>query len=228
MVKAVVFDMDGVIFDSEKLYRKHWMITGAEYGIPENTMRELCNLIAGSTKERNEKLMKSRFGEDFDYMTFRGKTMTRMDQDILENGVELKPGVVELFEYLKEHDYKIGLATSTQKERAERNLVNAGILSYFDDIVYGGVVDNGKPAPDIYLKACDNLGVNPEEAIGIEDSINGVKSSAAAGLYTIMVVDLIEPTEEIRPLTHQIYDSLFDVIAMLEQEQSGGGSLDKE
>jgi len=218
MIKAVVFDMDGVIFDSEKLYRKHWMITGTEYGIPEDTMQELCNLIAGSTKERNEKLMKSKFGEDFDYMTFREKTMTRMDQDIFDNGVELKPGVVELFQYLRANGYKIGLATSTQKERAERNLMNAGILSYFDDIVYGGVVANGKPAPDIYLKACENLGVNPEEAIGIEDSINGVKSSAGAGLYTIMVVDLIEPTEEIRPLANQIFDSLFDVMNMLSEE----------
>ena len=217
MIKAVVFDMDGVIFDSEKLYRKHWMITGAEYGIPEETMRELCNLIAGSTKERNEKLMKSRFGEDFDYMTFRERTMSRMDEDIMQNGVELKPGVMELFDYLKKNEYKIGLATSTQQERAERNLKNAGILSYFDKIVYGGIVENGKPAPDIYLKACRDLGVNPEEAIGIEDSINGVKSSSTAGLYTIMVVDLIEPTEEIRLMTNRIFDSLFDVLDLLKE-----------
>ncbi len=218
MIEAVVFDMDGVIFDSEKLYRKHWMITGEEYGIPKDLMHELCNLMAGSTKERNEKMMKARFGQDFDYMTFRSKTMTRMDQDVLENGVELKPGVVELFEYLKTRGLKIGLATSTQQERAERNLTNAGIISYFDDIVYGGVVANGKPAPDIYLKACENLGVKPEAAMGIEDSINGVKSSAAAGLYTVMVVDLIEPTEEIQPLANQIYDSLFDVITLLQEE----------
>ncbi len=217
-IKAIVFDMDGVIFDSEKLYRKHWMITGAEYGIPEDTMRELCNLIAGATKERNEKLMKSRFGEDFDYMTFREKTMSRMDQDILENGVELKPGVLELFTYLKENGYRIGLATSTQRERAERNLTNAGILHYFDNIVYGGVVANGKPAPDIYLKACQDIGVKPVEAMGIEDSINGVKSSAAAGLYTVMVVDLIEPTDEIRSLAHNIFGSLFDVIDLLREE----------
>ena len=216
MTKAVVFDMDGVIFDSEKLYRKHWMITGAEYGIPEDTMRQLCNLIAGATKEHNEKVMKSRVGEDFDYMAFRAKTMNRMDQDILENGLELKPGVIQLFTYLKEKGYQIGLATSTHQERAERNLTNAGILGYFDNIVYGGVVANGKPAPDIYLKACENLGVKPKEAIGIEDSLNGVKASAAAGLYTIMVVDLIEPTEEVKPLANQIFDSLFDVIEMLE------------
>lgn len=217
MIKAVVFDMDGVIFDSEKLYRKHWMITGAEYGIPEDTMREICNLIAGATKERNERLMKSRFGEDFDYMTFREKTMSRMDQDIRDNGVELKPGVMELFEYLRTNGYLIGLATSTQRERAERNLTDAGILSYFDKIVYGGIVANGKPAPDIYLKACEDLGVKPEEAIGIEDSINGVKSSSAAGLYTIMVVDLIEPTKEIRPLTAKIFDSLYEVIDLLNE-----------
>lgn len=218
MVKAVVFDMDGVIFDSEKLYRKHWMITAEEYGIPQEVMRELCNLIAGATKERNEKLMKSRFGEDFDYMAFREKTMTRMDQDILENGVELKPYVVELLEYLKKNQYRIGLATSTQKKRAQRNLLNAGVLEYFDEIVYGGMVANGKPAPDIYLMACEKLGVLPEDAIGIEDSINGVKSSFAAGLQTIMVIDLIEPTKEIEPMTHHIFASLKEVQELLMQE----------
>lgn len=218
MIKAVVFDMDGVIFDSEKLYRKHWMITGKEYGIPKTQMEDLCNQIAGATRETNEKLMKSHFGEDFDYDTFRSKTMNRMDEDIREHGVELKPGVLELFQYLKEHGIKIGLATSTQQERAERNLRNAGILEQFDYIMYGGIVANGKPAPDIYLAACKGLGIEPSEAIGVEDSINGVKSSAAAGLYTIMVIDLIEPTEEIKPLADQIFHSLFEIIDLLNKE----------
>ena len=216
-MKAVVFDMDGVIFDSEKLYRKHWKITGKEYGIDDEEMEELCNLIAGATREHNEKLMKSRFGEDFDYTAFRETTMTRMDEDILQNGLDLKPGVLELFQYLKEEGYKIGLATSTQQERAECNLKNAGILDVFDKIVYGGIVPNGKPAPDIYLRACEELEVAPCDAIGIEDSINGVKSSSAAGLYTVMVVDLIQPTEEIKLLANQIYDSLFDVIHLLKE-----------
>ena len=218
MIKAVVFDMDGVIFDSEKLYRKHWMITGAEYGIAEDEMRHLCDLLAGATKDQNAKTMKSRFGEDFDYDTFRAKTMERMDAEVLRDGVDLKPGVLELFQYLKENGYKIGLATSTQQDRAQRNLKNAGIFEVFDKIVYGSMVEHGKPEPDIYLKACRELGVEPSEAIGIEDSINGVKSSSAAGLYTIMVIDLIQPTEEVKSLTKQIYHSLHEVIAFLKAE----------
>lgn len=220
MIKAIVFDMDGVIFDSEKLYRKHWMITAKEYGIPEDTMAQLCNLIAGATKENNEKLMKSRFGHDFDYMKFRAKTLGRMDEEVLRDGVELKPGVLEMFSYLKENDYKIGLATSTQQERAQRNLERAGIYDMFDEIVYGGAVERGKPFPDIYLKACEKLGVKPDEAIGIEDSINGVKSSATAGLYTVMVIDLIPPTDEVKELANQIYDSMYDVIDYLKNLNS--------
>lgn len=216
MIKAVVFDMDGVIFDSEKLYRKHWMISAKEYGLDEEIMKTLLDKIAGATKERNEKLMKDHFGQDFDYMAFRESTMTRMDKDIDENGVELKPGVRELFNYLKGHGYMIGLATSTVKERAERNLKRAGLISYFDGIMYGGIVTNGKPAPDIYEHACQLLGVPVSEAIGVEDSINGIISSHAAGLYTIMVVDLIQPNDEVRAIADQIYDSLFEVKELLE------------
>lgn len=216
MIKAVVFDMDGVIFDSEKLYRKHWMISGNEYGIPEEEMRMLCDKIAGATKERNAKLMKSHFGEDFDYDSFRGKTMERMDKEIAEQGLDLKEGVEELFSFLKEQGYKLGLATSTQKERAERNLNRAGLLEVFDHIVYGGIVEQGKPAPDIYLKACEELGVLPEEAIGIEDSINGVLSSSSAGLYTIMVIDLVKPTPEVEKRADQIFDSLLEVKELLQ------------
>ena len=220
MIKAVVFDMDGVIFDSEKLYRKHWMISAKENNLDESVMQSLLDKIAGATKERNEKLMKSYFGQDFDYMRFRKLTMDRMDQDIAENGVDLKPGVFELFDYLKERGLLIGLATSTQKERAEGNLKRAGVLDYFDGIMYGGIVEHGKPAPDIYEHACELLGVRPEEAIGIEDSVNGIKSSHAAGLYTIMVVDLIQPNDEVKALADQIYYSLFDV-----KDYVGGLSL---
>lgn len=213
---AVVFDMDGVIFDSEKLYRKHWMITGEEYGIAKEEMENICNLIAGATRDRNEKLMKELYGPDFDYDSFRSATMNRMDEEIKENGLELKPGVLELFAYLKENGYKIGLATSTYQDRAEGNLKRAGIYDFFDYRMYGGIVEHGKPAPDIYLHACEGLGVAPEDAIGIEDSINGVKSCAAAGLYTIMVVDLIQPTQEIQPMTKHIFHSLLDVKRLLE------------
>lgn len=219
-MKAVVFDMDGVIFDSEKLYRKHWMITAKNWGIPEEEMRGLCNLIAGATKEHNRKLMQSRFGADFDYDQFRMQTMDRMDEEIRREGLTLKPGVMELFFWLEEHGYRIALATSTMRERAEGNLIRAGLLSRFHAIIYGGTVENGKPAPDIYLKACAELGVEPCETIGIEDSINGVKSSHAAGLYTIMVVDLIEPTEETKRLADATYDSLFEVLSWL-QDQAG-------
>ena len=217
MIKAVEFDMDGVIFDSEKLYRKHWLMTAEIYGIPRDTMLELCDLIAGATKENNERLMKSRFGEDFDYDAFRTVTLSRMDQEVLEHGVEKKPGVEELLSFLKAQGIKIGLATSTQQDRAERNLKRAGLYEMFDTIVYGNMVSRGKPFPDIYEKACEALSVLPEEAIGIEDSINGVKSSAAAGLHTMMVIDLVKPTPEVEELAEQIYDSLFDVLEYIRQ-----------
>ena len=216
MKKAVVFDMDGVIFDSEKLYRKHWMLTAKEYNIPEDEMRKLCDLIAGATRDRNEKLMKSRYGEDFDYDAFRMATMNRMDEEVKKNGLELKPGVKELFEFLKENGYKIGLATSTQKERAEGNLRNAGLLDYFDYIMYGGIVKNGKPAPDIYLYACEQLHLAPAECMAVEDSPNGVSSAYDAGCKVVMVPDQAPPDEETKKKIAACPDSLDEIIKLFD------------
>lgn len=209
MYNAIVFDMDGVIFDSEKLYRKHWKISGKTIGISEEEMEEVCNKLAGANKIVNERMMKDRYGEDFDYMSFRQLTIDRMDQDIRDNGLDMKPGVIELFNTLKEKNFKMALATSTNEPRATENLKNAGLYDYFDALVFGEDIPHGKPAPDIYLAACEKLGVSPAQAIGVEDSINGVKSSHSAGLYTVMVIDLIEPTEEIKNgLADEIYTEL--------------------
>lgn len=217
MVKAVVFDMDGVILDSEKVYRYHWMKVGQEYGLAQEELEALCNEIAGGTSAHTKKVFLKHYGEDFPYDAYRKRVYELMDIYIKENGYELKPGVEELLKTLKEKKIKIGLATSTKEERACAYLKRAGLYEAFDKLIFGDMIVNGKPAPDIYLMACKALQVLPEEAMGIEDSINGVKSSNSAGLYTIMVVDLIKPTKEIEAIADGIYDSLLQVIPLFER-----------
>lgn len=208
MFKAVVFDMDGVITDTEKLYRKYQLAEGARRGIPDDVMIKACERIAGGNKYTNKVPFEKIVGRGIDYFEFREYVMEGLDNHIKTYGVELKYGVRELLAYLKDKGILIGLATSTARERAEGYLKSNGIYEYFDRLVFGDMIAHGKPAPDIYLKACEQLGVEPEEAVAVEDSINGIKSAAAAGLYPVMVVDLIEPNDEVRPLAKKIYDNL--------------------
>lgn len=208
MFKAVVFDMDGVITDTEKLYRRFQMEEGAIRGIPEDVMMVACDRIAGGNKYTNKAPFEAIVGRGIDYFEFREKLIAKLDAHIRENGVELKYGVVETLEYLKQKGIKIGLATSTIRERAIGYLEDHKIYDYFDKLIFGDMVENGKPAPDIYLKACEELGVLPEEAIAVEDSINGIKSAGAAGMYPVMVIDLIQPNEEIKPIVKQVYEDM--------------------
>lgn len=208
MFKAVVFDMDGVITDTEKLYRRFQLEEGASRGIPEDVMVRACERIAGGNKYTNKPVFEQIVGRGIDYWEYREKMMAKLDAYIAAHGVELKYGVRETLAYLSEHGIKIGLATSTVRERAIGYLTDHDIYKYFDKLIFGDMVEHGKPAPDIYLKACEELGVQPEEAIAVEDSINGIKSAGIAGLYPVMVVDLIKPNEEIAPYVKQVYDNM--------------------
>ena len=208
MFKAVVFDMDGVITDTEKLYRRFQMEEGLSRGVPEDIMLQASERIAGGNKFTNKPVFEQIVGRGIDYFEYREKMLTRLDAHIKAHGVELKQGVRDILKYLKDKDIKIGLATSTAKERAVSNLVSNHIYEYFDKLVFGDMIQNGKPAPDIYLKACEELGVKPEEAIAVEDSINGIIAAGRAGTYPVMVIDLIKPKPEIDPYVKKIYEDI--------------------
>lgn len=133
-----------------------------------------------------------------------------------EHGVELKHGVIETLKTLKARGIKMAVATSTDRERAEDKLVRSGLLPYFDDVICGDEIERGKPYPDIYLKACEKLGTKPEETVGVEDSINGVTASHDAGLYTLMVIDLIQPDEETKKKADRISNDIFELTELFE------------
>lgn len=206
MFQAVVFDMDGVITDTEKLYRRFQLEEGKKLGIPDDVMVVACERIAGGTKYTNKSRFEEVVGRGIDYLDFRAAVIRKLDAHIRTYGVELKPGVADTLKYLKEKGAKVGLATSTVRERATGYLKAHHIDRYFDELVFGDTVAHGKPAPDIYLKACEMLDVRPEEAIAVEDSINGIVSAGRAGMYPVMVIDLIEPNDITRQYAKQVYE----------------------
>lgn len=208
MFKAVVFDMDGVITDTEKLYRKYQLKEGERYGLTPEFMKKVCELIAGGNRFTSKKPFEDMVGRGIDYFEFRENVINNLDAHIRQHGVELKTGVKEILPYLKEKNIKIGLATSTIRERAIVYLNQHDIYQYFDKLIFGDMVEHGKPAPDIYLKACEELEVLPSETVAVEDSINGIKSAGTAGLYPVMVIDLIQPNDEIKPYVKHVYDCI--------------------
>ncbi|MCM1161771.1 MAG: HAD family phosphatase [Roseburia sp.] len=210
---AVVFDMDGIIFDSERRVIECWKEVAEKYHIPD--IEQACIECTGINAKLTMAKMLERYGQDFPYDTYR-KEATALFQSRYSNGrLPIKPGVTELLQALRERGVKIGLASSTRECMVRKELTEAGLIGYFDELVCGDMVENSKPAPDIFLKACERLQVEPGKAYGIEDSHNGIRSSVAAGLHTIMVPDVLEATEEMHEITEAVLPSLIEVKSYL-------------
>ena len=212
---AVVFDMDGVIFDSEKRVVECWKVIADKYGVPniEAACRECFGCNQAVAKERFLK----RYGEDFPYAEYK-KEMSDLFHERYDNGnLPMLPGVVEILTFLKENNKKIALASSTRRVSVESGLTWAGIIEYFDAIICGDMVERSKPEPDIFLKACHELGVEPRRAFAIEDSYNGIRAAHRGGLMPIMVPDMMEPNEEMEGLSVTIKESLLQVIDYLNE-----------
>lgn len=213
MIKSAIFDMDGLMFDTEHLYADAWLYAGKATGFPITP--ELLDRTRGADRESCMKVFNRELGKDFDFYSVRRYRQEYVDTYLNKNGMPLKPGLKELLRFLKDSGYKVGLATSTEEATAGKYLDMAGVGRFFDKRVYGNMVKHGKPAPDIYQLAAHCLECSPGECLVLEDSILGVRSGAAAGCRVIMIPDGVEPgEEELRMIEHRM-DSLFGVIDFL-------------
>ncbi len=218
MVKAVIFDMDGLMIDTEKLLMRFWIESAESFGF--DMTREDVLSIRSLAGKLTEAKLKKRFGEDFDYQKVRAKRIELMNNYILKYGIEKKKGLDELLVYLKDNGYKTAVATATDLKRASMYLDIINVTKYFDKIVCATMVQNGKPHPDIYLRACEELDVLPCEAIALEDSPNGIISAHSAGCKAVMVPDLSEPDEELRKILFRRIDSLDLLVEVLENTKN--------
>ena len=211
--EAVVFDMDGVIFDSERAVMNCWLELAQKYDIKD--IEKPYFACVGTTMTRTREIMLETYGEDFPYDEYARESSLMYHEKYDGGKLPMKPGVMELLSYLKEKGKKIALASSTRRETVTNQLRWAGIIDYFDVIICGDMVARSKPAPDIFLKACQELGVSPENTYAIEDSYNGIRAAHAGQLRPIMVPDLLEANDEMRGMAEYVCDNLNEVIDYL-------------
>lgn len=198
--------MDGLLIDTEKLYLKYWKQAAADFGYIMEDKHVFA--IRSLTRKYSIPKLKNFFGEDFPTEEIRARRTELINAHIEKYGIELKKGVSELLDYLKAHNIKLAVATATQRERTFLYLSKINLLNYFDAVICGDMVENGKPEPDIYLTAVAELCLSPNQCVAFEDSPNGIKSAYSAGCHAIMIPDMTQPDDEIMPMLSAVYESL--------------------
>ncbi len=213
MLKGAVFDMDGLMFDTERLVYDNWQRMMDEYGYPYDI--EFFKQTIGKRKAEVQNIYRSRFGEDFPYWKYADECKARYIEQVKRDGIPVKKGLYDILDFCRGNGVKIALATSTSRQTTEFNLRSAGVSDYFDALVCGEEVKNGKPHPEVFLTAAKKLGLSPESCAAFEDSISGIKSAHAAGMITVMVPDFLEPTEDILPMISYLCRDLTEAKAYL-------------
>ena len=213
VIRGVLFDMDGLVLDTEKLYSRFWMEACRFYGFPM-TYEQSLKMRAANSRLGAENLHRF-FGPDIDYKTIRTKRIELMDAFIAENGVEPKPGIFELMDYLEEQGIPAAICSSSPQDRIREHLSSLGLYHRFTAICSGYDVPWGKPAPDIYLHGAASLGLPPENCLALEDAPLGIESAFRAGCIPVMIPDQDPPDEKAKPMLYAKADSLHDIIDLL-------------
>lgn len=212
-IRGVLFDMDGLVLDTEKLYVRFWMEAAAALGYPMTREQALGMRSLSSTAAQAQ--LESYFGPGVDYPAMRAKRIELMDAFIAGNGVELKPGIWELLTYLEEAGIQTAITSSSPLVRIRQHLAQHGLDTRFHKLCSGHDVPNGKPAPDIYLHAAAVLGLAPQECLALEDSPAGILSAHRAGCLPVIIPDQDEPGMETLSKCYAKADSLADIIPLL-------------
>lgn len=213
-IQAVIFDQDGLMFDTERLAAESWFQIGPGYGI--HTDSEFLRGIRGCKPDKAKQACEERYGVLPNYDQFREEKRQYSYRWIEKNGVPVKKGLKELLVYLKDHGIKTAVATASSESWTQGNVTGAGVAEYFDHYIYGDMVKEAKPNPAIFLLAADRLGADPSGCVVLEDSFNGIRAAAAGGFIPVMVPDQDEPDEEIKKLYTACCNSLLDVIRLFE------------
>ena len=215
MLRAFIFDVDGTLLDTERIYMQAWKDAAAELGY-DMPMSLLRKTRAVNAKEA-ARIFEEEIGNGFSYEKTR-PIRVRIAEEIIERESPiLMPGVLEVLDYLKEKGIRLAVASSTNTKTTKAHLSSSGILEYFEVIVGGDMIEKGKPNPDIFLKAAALLGEAPEACVVVEDSPAGIQAGAAAGMKTVLIPDQAAITQEIMDLSSAMMKSLLEVPSYVEQ-----------
>ena len=205
MLKGAIFDMDGTLFDTEKLYRQAWLDVAEEFGLEKNY--ELPVAISGTSLGDESYQIINRFYPDVDAKKYLERVWEMVD-DWREKKLELMTGVEDILEFFKANNISMAVASSAPVEVIEQNLSRKNLREYFKVLVGGNEVSNGKPAPDIFLLAAKKLNLAPEDCYIFEDSLNGIRAAHSSGGAAIMIPDTVQPTDEIKKLCAAVFVNL--------------------
>ena len=216
-IRGVIFDQDGLLFDTERLSAEAWDMAGDELGF--HLQESFLCTIRGANAQDAARRFGEVFGEAFDFWKLRERKQEHFLRMLRERDMPVKPGAYELLAYLKENNYKVALATASSREYSVENLKRAGIESFFSYMVTGDMVKQAKPNPEIFWKASKLMEEKPAHCLILEDSINGVEAGIQGGFVTMMVPDLTQPEEKLRQRLNRVCGSLLEVRDWLMEEQ---------
>lgn len=214
MVSGIIFDMDGVLIDSERQSNEGWLWAAGQLGV--DMPMWLIDSFKGAPAELCCKFFDDYYKGVIDYWEAKELRTQHVYKIRETEGIPVKKGVKDIFEYIRNNGLKCAVATSTRRESAEKTLHEIGVWDYLDAVVYGDEVEHGKPEPDIFLRAAKAIGVNPSQAVVVEDSINGIKAGYAADMRVVHIPDTIAIDDDIRKLTYMVCADLNGLIDVVE------------
>lgn len=214
-IKAVVFDMDGLMIDTERLWVESMLEAGKQLNY--NYTQEYLVSIAGLRKDLYDAQLSEHMGEGFDVKKVRALALDIFDQKMESGQLRAKTGVKEIVAYFKQKGFVLAIASSSEKEEVMHRLNLIGVdIAAFKNIIGGDMVKKAKPDPEIYIKSCQILGLEPENVLALEDSDVGIEAAGKAGLVPIHIPDLKPSTEKTRQYAFKTFENLFDVINLFE------------